>query len=93
MDQPTNYIKSKQNVFVSADMLTVEFADGRTLSAPLAWYPRLWHATEQERNNRRFIGAGQGIHWPDVDEDISAEGLILGKSSNESQVSLNRWLT
>lgn len=59
---------------------------------PLAWYPRLWHGTETERANWRLIGRGEGIHWPELDEDISAEGLIFGKPSNESQRSLQRWL-
>ena len=82
-----------QDVKVSDDALTVELFDGRTLSVPLAWYPRLWHATRQERKNWRLIGNGVGIHWPEVDEDVSAEGLILGKPSNESQASLDRWLS
>lgn len=81
-----------QDVSVSDDALTVELLDGRTISVPLAWYPRLWHGTSAERNNWRLIGRGVGIHWPDLDEDISVEGLILGKPSNESQQSLRRWL-
>lgn len=81
-----------QNIVVSDDALTVDLSDGRTLSVPLAWYPRLWHGTEIERNNWRLIGKGVGIHWPDLDEDISVEGLILGKPSNESQKSLQQWL-
>ena len=77
---------------VSEDTLTAELTDGRTISVPLAWYPRLVHATDTERDNWRFVGGGQGIHWPDLDEDISVEDLIAGRASAESQSSLGRWL-
>jgi hypothetical protein len=80
------------DVIVSHDTLTVELADGRTLSVPLAWYPRLLHGNPEERNHWQWIGDGEGIHWPDLDEDISVEGLILGRRSGESQRSLQRWL-
>jgi len=80
------------NVQVSDDTLTVDLNDGRTISVPLPWFPRLTEATEKERNNWRLIGRGQGIHWPDLDEDISVAALIAGKPSAESQGSLNRWL-
>lgn len=79
-------------VTVTRDALVVELSDGRTISAPLAWYPRLLHATLDERNKWRFIGKGQGIHWEDLDEDISVEGLLAGKPSGESQVSFKKWL-
>ncbi len=81
-------------VAVSAtdDTLVVDLADGRTLSVPLAWYPRLQHGTVAERENWRFIGRGTGIHWPDLDEDISVEGLVAGRPSGESQASFQRWL-
>lgn len=72
--------------------LTVDLNDGRTISAPLAWYPRLVHATQVERNHWRLIGQGKGIHWEDLDEDISVENLILGKPSSESQASFEKWL-
>jgi hypothetical protein len=81
-----------QDIAISDDALTVDLSDGRTLSVPLAWYPRLWHGTAAERNHWRLIGKGVGVHWPDLDEDISVEGLILGKPSNESQKSLQQWL-
>lgn len=81
-----------QNVAVTDDSIVIDLDDGRTLSVPLAWYPRLFHGTPEERNNWRFIGKGEGIHWPDLDEDISVEGLILGKPSGESASSLQRWL-
>jgi hypothetical protein len=77
---------------VTEEALTVELADGRTLSVPLAWYPRLLHGTPEERSHWRLIGAGEGIHWPDLDEDISVESLLLGKPSGESQRSLQGWL-
>ena len=80
------------SVQVSADSLSVELADGRSISAPLAWYPRLFHGTPKERDNFRFIGSGEGIHWPDLDEDISIEGILAGRPSGESQRSLQRWL-
>jgi hypothetical protein len=81
-----------QNVRVTDDALTVELSDGRIVSVPLAWYPRLLHGTPQERQNWQPIGKGEGIHWPDLDEDISMENLLLGKPSGESQRSFKRWL-
>ncbi|MBI3536205.1 MAG: DUF2442 domain-containing protein [Chloroflexi bacterium] len=81
-----------QNVTVTKDALIVDLADGRTISAPLAWYPRLLHATTTERNDWRLIGDGEGIHWNNLDEDISVESIILGKPSGESQKSLKQWL-
>ena len=79
-------------VSTTDDTLMVDLADGRTLSIPLVWYPRLLHGTPEERRNWRLIGDGAGIHWPDLDEDISVEGLLLGKRSGENQRSLQRWL-
>ena len=81
-----------QKISVTEDSLTVDLADGRTISIPLAWYPRLYHGTPAERADWRFIGDGIGIHWPELDEDISIANLIAGHSSNESQQSLARWL-
>src|SRR5947199_2800778 len=77
-------------VVVSDDALTVDLEDGRRISVPLLWYPRLVHGTRRERNNFE-IGA-YGIHWPDLDEDISIKGLLLGNKSGESSSSLKRWL-
>jgi len=74
------------------DTLSVDLSDGRTISVPLAWYPRLVHGTTEERNRWRLIGNGRGIHWPDLDEDISVENLLAGKPSSESQRSFKRWL-
>ena len=76
----------------SKDTLSVDLSDGRTISVPLAWFPRLQYATVAERKKWRFIGKGQGIHWPDIDEDISVEGLLAGKPSGESQTSFEKWL-
>ena len=81
-----------ENVVIRGDTLTVDLKDGRSISVPLAWYPRLMHGTQQERNNWRLIGNSEGIHWPDLDEDISVENLLLGKPSGESQASFDRWL-
>ena len=77
---------------VSSDTLTVSLDDGRVISTPISWYPRLLHAADSERKNYRLIGNGAGIHWPDLDEDISVQGLIAGHHSLESQKSLSRWL-
>ena len=85
-------VAKAQDVVVADDTLTVDLADGRTISVPLAWYPRLLHGTPEERNHWRLIGNGEGIHWPDLDEDISIEGIVLGKPSGESQRSFQRWL-
>lgn len=81
-----------QNVMVTDESLTVDLTDGRTLSVPLAWYPRLLHGTAAERNHWELIGGGEGIHWPELDEDLSIEGLLLGRPSAESQRSFRRWL-
>jgi hypothetical protein len=59
-------------------MLSVELLDGRTIKVPLAWYPKLLHATAQQRDNWEICGGGFGIHWPDLDEDLSTEGLLRG---------------
>jgi hypothetical protein len=83
--------KAKQ-VSITEDTLSVDLSDGRTISVPLAWFPRLVHGTENEKSHWRLIGQGEGIHWPDLDEDISVVNLILGKQSGESQQSLERWL-
>ncbi len=81
-----------QAVRVTDDELVIDLVDGRTLSVPLSWYPRLAHGSRAERDNWRPIGRGEGIHWPDLDEDISVEGLLAGRPSGESQESLGRWL-
>ena len=85
-------IPEAEEVTVTEDTLTAELSDGRAISVPLAWYPRLMHATREERNNWELIGDGQGIRWPDLDEDLSVEGLIAGRPSGESQRSFKLWL-
>jgi hypothetical protein len=79
-------------VTVTEDALQLELSDGRAVSAPLAWYPRLAHGTATERAHWRLVGRGDGVHWPDLDEDISVEGVLAGRPSGESQASLKRWL-
>ncbi len=85
-------IPNAQDVEVTKDTLSVELSDGRTISVPLAWFPRLVYSTPEERNNWRLIGQGHGIHWEEIDEDISVEGLLTGKPSGESQASFKKWL-
>lgn len=80
------------DVTVTEDTLSVDLEDGRTISVPIGWYPRLAYGTPAERANFRISGAGYGIHWSDLDEDIGVEGLLLGKTSTESPSSLERWL-
>ncbi len=82
-----------EGVSVSEDTLTVELSDGRTIAVPLAWFPRLVHGTQAERSHWRLIGKGSGIHWEELDEDISVEGLLLGRPSGESLSSLEKWLS
>ena len=81
-----------ENVTVSDDTLCVDLSDGRTISVPIAWYPRLSHGSSVERKRWRLIGRGVGIHWEDLDEDISVEALLAGKPSGESQASFGKWL-
>jgi len=85
-------VPNAESVTVTDDTLSVDLSDGRTIAVPLAWFPRLQYATPAERDNWRLIGKGHGIHWEDADEDISVEGLVLGRCSGESQVSLQKWL-
>jgi hypothetical protein len=80
------------NVTIDDDTLSIDLEDGRTISVPIGWYPRLAHGTPAERANFQISGAGYGIHWPDLDEDIGVEGLLLGKKSTESLASFERWL-
>ena len=80
------------NIVVSDDTLAVDLEDGRTIAVPIGWYPRLAYGTPAERANAYISGAGYGIHWPDLDEDIGVEGLLLGKKSSESPTSFEQWL-
>ena len=81
-----------QDVRVAENTLSVDLSDGRTISVPLEWFPRLVYATPKERSNWRLIGRGDGIHWEDIDEDVSVEGLLAGRASGESRTSLKKWL-
>ncbi len=85
-------VPDAMTIEVTEDTLTAELSDGRTISVPISWYPRLVHATPEERNNWELIGTGQGIHWPDLDEDLSIEGFLAGRKSGESQRSFKQWL-
>ena len=80
------------SVTIADENLVVALADGRSIVIPLVWYPRLMHATPQERQNWRLLGDGYAIEWPDLDEHIGIEGLLAGRRSGESQKSLDRWL-
>jgi hypothetical protein len=81
-----------ERVECTDEHLIVHLADGRTLMAPLEWYPRLLHATPEERAHYVLFGDGYSIHWPDLDEDIGIEGLFAGRRSGESEPSIQRWL-
>jgi len=80
------------NVTITDDMLSVDLEDGRTLAVPIGWYPRLAYGTPTERANFWISGAGYGIHWPELDEDIGVEGLLLGKKSTENPASFEKWI-
>ena len=80
------------SVRVTEDALSVDLVDGRTIIVPLVWYPRLWHATSEERTHFEIFGDGVYIHWPDVDEDLTVAGLLEGRRSGESPRSLKTWL-
>lgn len=79
-------------VTVTDDTLSVDLEDGRTIGVPIGWYPRLAYATPAERSTFQISGGGYGIHWPDLDEDLGVEGLLLGKKSTESASSFAKWL-
>lgn len=81
-----------QDVTIGRIHLTLKLADGRAVAAPLDWFPRLKAGTPKERRNWEFIGAGFGVHWPDLDEDISLENILDGRKSMESDKSFHKWL-
>ena len=85
-------IPNAERVSLTEDTLSVELSDGRSISAPLSWFPRLLQATSVERGRWRLIGKGEGIHWEALDEDVSIESLLAGKPSGESQASFKKWL-
>jgi len=81
-----------QDVRVDDNILAVDLTDGRTIITPLAWYPRLVYGTPEERVNFEIVGDGRYLHWPDLDEDLTVAGILLGRPSGESQRSFKRWL-
>ena len=81
-----------KSVKVTDVELVADLDDGRAIAVPLAWFPRLAHGTPSERANWRLIASGEGLHWPDLDEDISVLSLLGGRSSGEKPESLRRWL-
>jgi hypothetical protein len=89
---PELHVSPALAVTVTEDTLAVDLTDGRTIAVPLAWFPRLLNGTAKERKHWRLIGQGSGIHWPDLDEDISVDSLVRGNASTESQQSLESWL-
>ena len=84
---------SAVRVRILNEAVIVDLRDGRTVTAPLTWYPRLLHGTTRERRNWRLVGAGVGIHWPDLDEDVSVESILAGRPSVEGHASLKKWLS
>ena len=86
------YEARAQTISISEESLTVDMVDGRTIIAPLSWYPRLWYGKPEEWANFEIIGDGTIIHWPDLDEDLSVSGILAGRRSGESQQSLKKWL-
>ena len=85
-------IPTIRSIEITDDTLSVDLSDGRTISVPLAWYPRLLHGSIEECQNWRLIGGGEGIHWAQLDEDVSVKNIVLGQPSGESQKSFQRWL-
>lgn len=80
------------NLRFTDESLIVDLADGRTITVPLSWYPRLAHATKEERDNWEMLFDGEGFSWRDLDEDLSVDGFIKGRPSGESKRSFERWL-
>ena len=80
------------DVSVTDELLTVELSDGRKISVPTAWYPRLAHGTPKERRQWKLSYSGEGLHWEGLDEDISIKGLIAGLPSNENPAMIKKWM-
>lgn len=79
------------SVEVTDEVLRVSLSDGREVTVPISWYPRLSHASVEHRRVWQLVGGGHGIHWPELDEDISVENLLLGQPSGEGARSFARW--
>ena len=92
----TSQVKTQEiralNLRFTAKRMTIELPDGRHLSVPLDWFPRLIHASKAERENWILFGDGSSIHWPDLDEDTGVDGLLAGRPSGESKRLFSRWL-
>jgi hypothetical protein len=88
----TVHESSIQEVSFTDDAFTARLSDGRLISIPIVWYPRLMHGSEDERERYELIGDGEGIHWPDLDEYVSVEGLLAGRRSGESHDSFKKWV-
>ena len=82
-----------QSIEVQDDSIVVQLVDGRTIIVPLAWYPRLRYGSPDERQHFQILGDGAYVHWPDLDEDLSIDGMVAGHRSGESAMSLKRWLS
>ena len=85
-------VPAAENTTITEDTFSVDLSDGRMISVPPAWCPRLTYASLSEQNNWRLIGKGYGIHWEDIDEDLSIDGLLAGKPSGESQTTFKKRL-
>ena len=81
-----------QAVEVREDTIVLDLVDGRTMTVPIVWYPRLWHGVKEERAHFELLDEGRYIHWPDLDEDLSIEGMVAGRRSGENAESLRKWL-
>lgn len=81
-----------RHLSITEEALTADLVDGRTIIVPLAWYPRLWHGTIEERSHFEIVGDGAYIHWPDLDEDLTVAGLLAGRHSGENPESFKKWL-
>ena len=81
-----------QGVEVRGNDLVIDLVDGRTVTVPVAWYPRLWYGSPEERARFEIIGDGAYIHWPDLDEDLTVAGILAGRRSGENPESLKKWL-
>jgi hypothetical protein len=81
-----------KEISITEDSLILDLVDGRTISAPLLWYPRLWHGTPKERQHIEIFGEGKYLHWPDLDEDLTVAGILEGHRSYEGPISLQKWL-
>jgi hypothetical protein len=81
-----------QAIEVREDTIAVDLVDGRTMTVPIVWYPRLWYGTKEERNHFEILDEGRYIHWPDLDEDLSIDGMVAGRRSGGNPASLKKWL-